>query len=131
MPGLSGRETNGVRYTWAFPTMTFAAGTDALWVYEAYPLGADRCRVVQSACFPPETLAGDGADAKLAAYHDRLDAALDEDIPALINQHRGLTNPDATQGRFQPLLEPSVAAFARWYSAELGDREPHQGVPHS
>ena len=127
MPGLGGREANGVRYTWAFPTMTFAAGTDALWVYEAYPLGADRCRVVQSACFPPETLAGDGAEAKLAAYHDRLDAALDEDIPALVNQHRGLSNPDATQGRFQPLLEPSVAAFARWYSAELGDREPNQG----
>jgi phenylpropionate dioxygenase-like ring-hydroxylating dioxygenase large terminal subunit len=131
MPGLSGREANGVRYTWAFPTMTFAAGTDALWVYEAYPLGVDRCRVVQSACFPPETLAEDGADAKLAAYHERLDAALDEDIPALINQHRGLSNPDATQGRFQPLLEPSVAAFARWYSAELGHREPQQGVTDS
>ncbi len=119
MPGLSGREAEGVRYTWAFPTMTFAAGKEALWVYEAYPLGAGRCRVVQSACFPPETLAGEGADEKLAAYHDRLDAALDEDIVALTNQQLGLSNPDSKPGPFQPLLEPSVAAFAEWYSTQL------------
>lgn len=119
MPGLAGDEANGVRYTWAFPTMTFAAGTEALWVYEAYPLGPSRCRVVQSACFPPETLAADGAAQTLTAYYDRLDAALDEDIPALVNQHRGLSNPDARSGRFQPTLEPSVAAFAAWYTNEL------------
>jgi phenylpropionate dioxygenase-like ring-hydroxylating dioxygenase large terminal subunit len=119
MPGLTDREANGVRYTWVFPTMTFAAGTEALWVYEAYPAGPAQCRVVQSACFPPETLLAADADQKLAAYYDRLDAALDEDITALVNQHRGLSNPDATRGRFQPLLEPSVAAFAGWYTAEL------------
>ena len=119
MPGLSGREANGVRYSWVFPNMTFAAGTDALWVYEAYPLGANRCRVIQTACFPPETLALPGADERLAAYHDRLDAAINEDIPALENQQRGLNCPDAVAGRFQPLLEANVATFARWYAEKM------------
>lgn len=116
MPGLKGRAASGVRYTWAFPNMTFAAGTDALWVYEAYPLGPDSCHVVQTACFPPETLATMGAEAKIAAYHTRLDAALAEDIPALENQQKGLAHPDAQQGRFQPLLESNVAGFAQWYA---------------
>lgn len=115
MPGLTGRETGGVRYTWVFPTMTFAAGADSLWVYEAYPLGPNMCQVVQSVCFPPETIAAEGSAPKIDSYYERFDAALKEDVPALVNQHRGLSNPDAGRGRFQPLLEPSVAAFARWY----------------
>lgn len=119
IPQLKGRAASGVRYTWVFPNMTFAAGTDALWVYEAYPLGPDRCKVVQSACFPPETLALSGSDTKIAAYHERLDAALAEDIPALENQQRGLRSPAAVQGRFQPLLEPNVASFANWYATKM------------
>ena len=119
MPGLKGREENGVRYTWVFPNMTFAAGRDALWVYQAYPLGPDRCQVFQTACFPPETVASEGFTQKAALYHDRLDAALDEDIPALVNQQRGLASPDARPGRFQPDLEPNVAAFASWYAKAL------------
>ena len=121
MPGLSGREAQGVRYTWVFPNMTFAAGRDALWMYQAYPLGPARCLVHQTACFPPETLATDGAEDKVALYHARLDAALDEDIPALVNQQRGLSSPHARQGRFQPDLEPNVAAFARWYAQQFPD----------
>lgn len=115
MPGLSGREAYGARYTWIFPNMTFAANSDALWVYEAYPLTPDRCRVVQSACFHPETLAQPGADASVAIYHDRLDAALDEDLEALENQQRGLACPSARPGVLHPLLEANVASFARWY----------------
>ena len=57
-----------------------------------------------------------GFDTRVAAYLDRLDAALDEDVPALINQQRGMACPDAVPGRFQPELEPNVARFARWYS---------------
>lgn len=119
MPGLTGEATRGARYSWVFPNMTFAANTDALWVYEAYPLGPERCHVVQSACFPPQTLALPGAEDRIAAYHDRLDAALAEDIPALENQQRGLRSPAASQGRFQPLLEPNVASFARWYADRM------------
>lgn len=119
MPGLTGREAAGVRYTWVFPNMTFAIGTDALWVYEAYPMGAGTCRVVQTACFPPETIALPGFAAKVASYHARLDAALAEDIPALVNQQRGLNSPDARQGPFHPLLEANVASFARWYADRM------------
>jgi phenylpropionate dioxygenase-like ring-hydroxylating dioxygenase large terminal subunit len=119
MPGLSGREAAGVRYSWIFPNMTFAAGVDAVWLYEAYPLGPDRCQVFQTACFPPETVALPDFDEKVAAYYHRLDAALDEDIPALENQHRGLSSPDARPGRFHPHLEANVAAFARWYAGQM------------
>ena len=121
MPGLTGRNAQGVRYTWLFPCMTFAAGNEAMWVYEAHPAGPGRCRVTQSICFPPETVALPGFEEKAAAYYHRLDTALDEDIPALENQQRGLASPDARQGRFSPRLEPNVAAFARWYAGRLLD----------
>ena len=32
-PNLNERTTAGVRYTWVFPNMTFAADADALWIY--------------------------------------------------------------------------------------------------
>ncbi|SLN34526.1 Anthranilate 1,2-dioxygenase large subunit [Falsiruegeria litorea R37] len=116
MPGLTGQATQGARYTWVFPNMTFAANTDALWCYEAYPLAPNRCKVVQTACFHPETCALPGFDTRVAAYLERLDAALAEDVPALVNQQRGMECPDAVPGRFQPDLEPNVASFTRWYS---------------
>lgn len=119
MPGLQGRAAAGVRYSWLFPNMTFAAGSDALWMYEAYPLGANRCNVIQTACFPAETVALPDFDVLVAAYYHRLDAALAEDIPALVNQQRGMMVPDARQGRFQPLLESNVASFARWYAGRM------------
>ena len=121
MPGLDGAAATGARYTWVFPNMTFAANHDALWAYEAYPLGPDRCKVVQSACFPVETTELPGFDIKVQAYLDRLDAALAEDVPALVNQQRGLECPDALPGRFQPDLEPNVARFAYWYSDIMAD----------
>ena len=119
IPGMPGKEATGVRYTWVFPNMTFAAGMDSLWMYEAYPIGASRCHVVQTSCFPPETLELSDANAKIEAYYERLDAALDEDITALVNQQRGLECPDSRQGRFQPLMESNVAAFARWYAERM------------
>ncbi|MEM7598673.1 MAG: aromatic ring-hydroxylating dioxygenase subunit alpha [Pseudomonadota bacterium] len=119
MPGLKGRALHGVRYSWAFPNMSFAASSDAMWMYEAYPMGPDHCHVVQTASFPPETLGAVGAEEKLAAYLARLDAAIDEDIPALENQHRGLKCTDARPGQLHPLLEANVAGFARWYATEM------------
>ncbi len=119
MPGLGGKEASGVRYSWVFPNMTLAIGVDAMWVYHAYPLTSDRCLVYQTACFPPETIQHDDFNDRVAAYYHRLDAALAEDVPALINQQKGLSNPDAKQGRFQPLLEPNVACFASWYAEQM------------
>ena len=116
MPALKGLAKKGARYTWIFPNMTFAANRDALWCYEAYPLGPDKCKVLQTACFHPKTISLGGFSKKVKAYLHRLDAALDEDIPALMNQQAGLTNPDSLPGRFQPSLEPNVAAFANWYA---------------
>ncbi len=119
MPGLSAEAAAGARYTWVYPNLTFAASRDALWVYEATPLAPERCRVAQTICFPPETVALPGFAERARHYYHRLDAALAEDIPALENQHRGLASPAARQGRFAPLMEPSVAAFANWYARQL------------
>ena len=102
----------GARYTWVFPNMTFAASGEALWVYEATPLGADRCRVVQSVCFPRETIALADFEEKVLPYYERMDAALNEDLPALERHHQGITSPFARQGRFCADLEPNVANFA-------------------
>ena len=54
---------------------------------------------------------------KSAQYLERLDKALDEDIPALINQQQGMSCRDALPGRFQPELEANVASFAFWYAS--------------
>lgn len=128
MPGLKGQAARGVRYSWVFPNMSFAAGTDAMWVYEAYPDGPGQCHVVQTACFHPETLALPGADAAIALYHDRLDAALDEDIPALENQQRGLAAAGAVAGPLHSLLEANVAGFARWYRDATLTPNPDRSV---
>ncbi|MEM7076944.1 MAG: aromatic ring-hydroxylating dioxygenase subunit alpha, partial [Pseudomonadota bacterium] len=72
MPGLGGQATQGARYTWVFPNMTFAANRDALWCYEAYPVAPDRCHVVQTACFHPEIVGLPDFETHLAAYLDRL-----------------------------------------------------------
>ena len=116
MTNFQGRAASGVQYTWVFPNMTFAAGMDVLWIYEAYPLGADCCQVYQSICVPPETAALPDFEKKIAAYYQRFDAGIEEDIPALVNQQRGLASLDARQGRFQPQLEANVSSFARWYA---------------
>jgi phenylpropionate dioxygenase-like ring-hydroxylating dioxygenase large terminal subunit len=116
---LTGRNRQGVRYTWAFPNMTFAAGTEAMWVYEVYPLAPNRTHVAMTACFPPETVESDGFKQSVQFYYDRLDAAIAEDIPALESQQIGLTSPFARQGRFS-FLEPNVAEFACWYADKIG-----------
>ena len=117
MPNLTGEAKLGARYTWLFPNMTFALSKDSLWIYEAYPLGADRCLVYQTACFPPESIRLKDFHKKSAQYLERLDKALDEDIPALINQQQGMSCSDALPGRFQPELEANVASFAFWYAS--------------
>lgn len=119
MPGLDPAVANGVRYTWVFPNMAFAAGRDAIWIYEATPINARQCHVTMTACFPREVVAQPGFDDKVAHYYERLDAAIAEDIPALENQQIGLNSPFAMQGRVHPLLESNVASFARWYAQQL------------
>ena len=119
IPGLTGEALGGVRYTWAFPNLTFAAAQDAMWMYEAYPLSANRCLAIQTVCFPEETIAAPGFAQEAEFYYRRMDAALDEDVEALENQQRGLASPHARQGRFSPVLESNVAAFARWYASRF------------
>ncbi len=116
IPGLTGKARKGARYTWVFPNMTFAANRDALWCYQAYTLGASKCRAVQTSCFHPDTMAFSDLSQKSAAYLNRMDAALEEDDQALTNQQKGLGCPDSRTGRFHSDLEPNVGAFARWYS---------------
>ncbi len=119
IPGLEGRNRDGARYTWLFPNMTFAAGTESMWVYEATPLEPGRCRVVMSVCFPEETMAHENFEECAQVYYDRMDAALAEDVPALEWHQKGLNSPFATQGRFCADLEPNVANFAFWYADRL------------
>jgi phenylpropionate dioxygenase-like ring-hydroxylating dioxygenase large terminal subunit len=119
IPWLEGRNKSGTRYTWLFPNMTFAASTEAIWIYEATPLETGRCRVVMTVCFPPETVALDQFEECSQVYYDRMDAALAEDIPALARYHKGLASPFAKQGCYCADLEPNVASFAFWYADHM------------
>ena len=118
MPGLSARERAGTRYTWVFPVITFAAGSEALWAYAARPLGPGRCRVTQWVCFPPRTVASPGFEAKAERYYARMDEALAEDIAVLEHQQLGMDSPFARAGRWSD-LERGAAAFAAWYAKRL------------
>ena len=118
--GLNGRPARGVRYTWLFPNIVVAAGTEAMWMYEVYPDGPDRCRCAQVVCFPQATIDSEGFDEKAEVYYRRFDVALDEDLPMLVEQHAGQRSPFARQGRYS-YLEPSVARFAAWYAGRLLD----------
>jgi phenylpropionate dioxygenase-like ring-hydroxylating dioxygenase large terminal subunit len=109
----------GARYTWVFPNMAFAAGKEAVWLYEAYPINPNRCHVKQSICFPQSTTKLADFEEKSQAYYQRLDAAMDEDITALENQQQGLRNSPPLQGRFSKLMEANVASFVNWYATKL------------
>lgn len=122
IPTLGEREASGVRYSWLFPTLVIATGAEGLWLYEVYPDGPDRCRCAQVVCFPPETVARDGFAEVAESYYERFDVAIDEDIPMLERQHRGMVAAGGPlsirQGRFS-YLEPNVARFAGWYADRL------------
>ena len=119
MKNIEDRVVSAVQYTWVFPNMSFASGMDLLWIYEAYPISVNSSQVFQSICVPPETAGLQDFDKKISSYYQRFDNGIEEDIPALVNQQRGLASSDACQGRFQPLLEANVASFAKWYADQL------------
>jgi phenylpropionate dioxygenase-like ring-hydroxylating dioxygenase large terminal subunit len=116
--GLQGRVAKGTRYTWIYPNTTFALSQDSMWMYQAFPLTADRCWIMQTICFPDESVALSDFDDRARHYYARIDAALDEDLPFLQQQQVGLSSKFARQGRFAA-LEPSVGKFAYWYAQQL------------
>jgi len=116
--GLQGRAAKGTRYTWIYPNTTFALSQDSMWMYQAFPLSADRCWIMQTISFPAESVAFDDFDERARHYYERIDAALAEDLPFLQQQQVGLNSKFARQGRFAA-LEPSVGKFAYWYAQQL------------
>jgi hypothetical protein len=101
-----------------------------MWIYQATPLAADRCRVIQTICFPQASMELPDFEQRAAHYYERIDAAIAEDMPFLLEQQVGLASSFARPGRFSS-LEPSVARFAWWYAQRMLDRldaETEQGV---
>ena len=119
MPGLSGRELAGTRYTWVYPNLTFAASVDALWALEAVPLSPSSTRATLTLCFPSESTGRRDFPEQLEKYLKRMEAGLAEDIPVLEGQQQGLSSSLARPGRFSPRLEPSVHAFQCWIASTL------------
>ena len=117
-PGLEGREASGTRYTWIYPNITYALSQDSMWIYQAFPLAPDRCRVIQTICFPAASVALADFEDRAQHYYARIDAAVAEDLPFLERQQIGLNSRFARQGRFAA-LEPSVGKFAYWYAQQL------------
>ena len=119
-PHLCGRDLTGTRYTWVYPNLTFAACFDSLWMYQAYPVNADRCRVIQTIAFPRASTERDDFAARAPTYYRRIDTAIEEDLPFLREQQTGIASRFARQGRFSA-LEPSVGNFACWYAEVMGE----------
>ncbi len=118
MSGLTGRQAQGVRYTWLFPNVMIATGAEAMWMYEVYPDGPGRTKCAQVVAVPAASLNVAGFEEKINAYYQRFDVAIDEDIPVLEQQFLGQKSPEAKQGRYSH-LEPSVARFGDWYARRL------------
>ncbi len=117
--GMNHKEANGVRYTWVYPNLTFAASPEATWIYEALPITATKSQIALTLCFPQSSTKLDDFATKADFYYQRLIAAINEDIPALENQQLGLNSPLAQQGRYHELLEPNVAHFDFWYAEKM------------
>ena len=115
---LQGRLAKGTRYTWVYPNLTYALSQDSMWIYQAFPLAADRCHVIQTICFPAESTELDDFEERAQHYYDRIDAAIAEDMPFLVQQQDGLASSFARPGRFSS-LEPSVGRFAYWYAQQM------------
>lgn len=118
-PHLDERSLSGMRYTWVYPNLTFAACFDSLWMYQAYPVNAGCCKVIQTIAFPRASTQRGDFSARAQTYYRRIDMALEEDLPFLREQQAGLTSRFARQGRFSA-LEPSVGNFACWYAEVMG-----------
>lgn len=108
----------GTRYTWLCPGTAFAVTDDVLWMHEVTPLDAARCRVAMTCCFRSSARELPDFEARAAAYYERLDVAIAEDIAVLELQQAGLDSPLARAGRFS-WLEPNVAAFGAWFARRL------------
>lgn len=125
LPGLSGRNLLGTRYSWVYPNLTFAASIDAVWIFEAMPLAPALTRVNMTVCFPQASVEQADFATKLSAYERRMEAGLAEDIPVIETQQQGLSSSLARAGRYSPLYEPSVHAFHRWIAQLLS--KPNDG----
>ena len=119
LPGLSGRNLLGTRYSWVYPNLPFAASIDAVWIFEAMPLAPALTRVNMTVCFPQASVEQADFATKLSAYERRMEAGLAEDIPVIETQQQGLSSSLARAGRYSPLYEPSVHAFHRWIAQLL------------
>ena len=119
LPGLSGRNLLGTRYSWVYPNLTFAASIAAVWIFEAMPLAPALTRVNMTVCFPQASVEQADFATKLSAYERRMEAGLAEDIPVIETQQQGLSSSLARAGRYSPLYEPSVHAFHRWIAQLL------------
>ena len=117
--GMDEKQANGVRYTWVYPNLTFAASAEATWIYEALPITATTSQIALTLCFPESSTELDDFETKADFYYQRLIAAINEDIPALENQQKGLNSPLAKQGRYHELLEPNIAHFDFWYAGVM------------
>ena len=123
LPGLSGRNLRGTRYSWVFPNLTFAASIDAVWIFEAIPLTPALTRVNMTVCFPQASVEQADFATKLSAYERRMEAGLAEDIPVIETQQLGLSSSLARAGRYSPGYEPSVHAFHRWIAQLLSESD--------
>jgi phenylpropionate dioxygenase-like ring-hydroxylating dioxygenase large terminal subunit len=111
--GLTGKAAAGTRYLFFYPSFAYACTVDCMWFFEIYPEGPSRTRVAMNMCFPRSTVARQDFAEKFAAYEQRWDVSMKEDLVVLELQQQGLETDQYSPGRLSH-LEPVVGMFANW-----------------
>jgi phenylpropionate dioxygenase-like ring-hydroxylating dioxygenase large terminal subunit len=111
--GLVGKAAAGTRYLFLYPSFAYACTVDCMWFFEIYPEGPSRTRVAMNMCFPRSTVARKDFAEKFAAYEQRWDVSMKEDLVVLELQQQGLETDQYSPGRLSH-LEPVVGMFANW-----------------
>ncbi|MCC7273751.1 MAG: aromatic ring-hydroxylating dioxygenase subunit alpha [Alphaproteobacteria bacterium] len=105
--------TAGTTAPLVLPGTYISCTTDCAWYVHVDPVAVDRIRLEQGALFPRETMARPDFAAMAAPYFRRFDLTQAEDNEVCALQHRGLSSPYASPGRYA-VKEELVHRIQNW-----------------
>jgi Rieske 2Fe-2S family protein len=113
IPGLSADDHRYVYYYVIYPNLLLSPHPDYVLTHTAWPLAADRTRVVCEWLFTPEAVARPGFDP--ADMVDFWDVTNRQDWALCERTQRGAASRGFRPGPYQP-TEDCVHTFDRWYA---------------
>jgi hypothetical protein len=93
-------EKIGTTAPFVFPNLYISCTVDCAWYIAVDPVAVDRIRLEQGALFPKAVFDRPDFTEILPRYFERLDMTQAEDNEICTLQHRGLSSPFSTPGRY-------------------------------